>query len=177
MATLLSNSFAPQSGELRHGFQVAGLSLVPASRVLTEVIAQAEVFAVPKSSTALMGVMNLRGTIVPLFDPQLLGKPQSHITPSKRHALVFDREDQSMGLLLDSDPELMSLVPAAGQHSKPDSVLADYLTCPWMRPDQPQHLWWELNHRAAFKFLARRHNTLSQSASTPTATHQFEVIQ
>jgi twitching motility protein PilI len=175
MATLSSNSFAPQGGELRHGFRVAGLHLVPAARVLTEVIAQADVFAVPKSSTALMGVMNLRGTIVPLFDPQLLGEPQIHINPSKRHALVFDHEEQSLGLLLDSDPELMSLVPAVGQHTKPVSVLADYLIRPWSRPDQPQQLWWELNHRAAFEFLARTPTTLSQPASTPSAAHPSEV--
>lgn len=175
MATLSSSAFAPQGGELRHGFQVAGLCLVPAARVLTEVIAQAEVFAVPKSSTALMGVMNLRGTIVPLFDPKLLGKPQSHLIPSKRHALVFDREEQSMGLLLDSDPELMSLIPAVGQHSKPVSVLADYLGRPWSRPDQPQQLWWELNHRAAFEFLSRTHIAFTQPASTTTISHHPEI--
>jgi chemotaxis signal transduction protein len=175
MATLSANSFKPQGGELRHGFQVAGLRLVPAARVLTEVIAQADVFAVPKASTALVGVMNLRGTIVPLFDPFLLGKPQSHIAPSKRHALVFDREEQSLGLLLDTDPELMSLVPAVGQHTKPVSVLADYLIRPWMRSDQPQQLWWELNHRAAFEFLARTQPIFAQPALTPLFAHHSEV--
>jgi twitching motility protein PilI len=175
MANFSSNSFTPQGGELRHGFRAAGLCLVPAERVLTEVVAQADVFAVPKSSTALMGVMNLRGTIVPLFDPQLLGQALTHISPSKRHALVFDREEQSLGLLLDADPELMSLVPAGGQHTKPVSILADYLIRPWSRPDQPQQLWWELNHRDAFEFLARTHTTLSKTASTPSLAHHFEV--
>ncbi len=158
-----------------HGFRVAGLHLVPAARVLTEVVAQADVFPVPKSSTALMGVMNLRGTIVPLFDPLLLGQAASHISPSKRHALVFDREEQSLGVLLDGDPELMSMVPAVGTHTRPVSVLSDYLTRPWVRADQPQQIWWEFNHRAAFGFLARSHTVSSSSVSTASIAHHTEV--
>jgi twitching motility protein PilI len=175
MATSSSNSFSTQGSELRHGFRVAGLYLVPAARVLTEVVGQADVFPVPKSSTALMGVMNLRGNIVPLFDPQLLGQAASHISPSKQHALVFDREEQSLGLLLDTDPELMSMVPAVGTHTPPVSVLSDYLTKPWVRQDQPQQIWWELNHRAAFEFLARAHTASSPPVSTASIALHSEV--
>jgi chemotaxis signal transduction protein len=155
MATSSSYSYAPKGSELRHGFQVAGLYLVPAARVLTEVVAQADVFPVPKSSSALIGVMNLRGTIVPLFDPLLFDQAPTSITPSKRHALVFDREEQSLGMLLDTNPELMSMVPAVGQPTRPVSVLSDYLTHPWVQQNQPDQVWWEFDHRSAFAFLAQ----------------------
>jgi twitching motility protein PilI len=155
MATSSTTSFARQDSELRHGFQVAGLHLVPAARVLTEVVALADVFPVPKSSAAVVGVMNLRGNIVPLFDPQLVGQSVTNIHPTQRHVLVFDREEQSLGVLLDEDPELMSMVPAVGQHAKPASVLASYLLRPWACPDQPGQIWWEFDHRAAFVFLSQ----------------------
>lgn len=145
----------PVSGELRYGFCVAGLHLVPAARVLTEMIAEARVFPVPKSSPALAGVTNLRGTVVPLLDRREARRGAPSIRPFMQRALVFDHDDHRLGLLLDAQPELLTLVPAPDDTPKPESALSAFLTRAWVQLDQPDRIWWEFNHRAAFESLAR----------------------
>lgn len=145
----------PTVGELRYGFRVAGLQLVPAARVLTEMMAEARVFPVPNAAPALAGVTNLRGTIVPLLDRRQVRRGAPNIRPFVQRALVFDRDDHRIGLLLDAPPELLSLVPAPANTQRPASTLSPFLTRAWSLVDEPQQIWWEFNHRAAFESLAR----------------------
>lgn len=156
MMSSSSDGFISQDETQRYGFRIAGLQLVPASGVLTEVVAGANVFPVPKSAPALAGMMNLRGSIVPLFDLDALGQFVTHIRPAQQRALVFDRDEQALGLLLEKDPELMTLASVMGQPVRPSSPLANYLTRAWAMPDKPHQIWWEFDHRAAFAFLAER---------------------
>lgn len=152
----LARGASPKEGELRYGFRVAGLRLVPAARVLTEMVAEARIFPVPKAASALAGVTNLRGTIVPLLDRREVPRGTPHIRPFQHRVLVFDREEQRVGLLLDAAPELLSLVPAPqGTPRPPHALLSAYLVRPWVQAGQPDQVWWEFNHRAAFESLAR----------------------
>jgi CheW-like domain len=156
MASAPSIDLSPSNRNLRYGFKVAGLSLVPAESVLTEVIADARVFPVPKSAAALAGVVNLRGTIVPLLDPNALGKTMNDIRPSQQRALVFDREELRVGLLINDDPVLLPLVSAPEKSTRPDSPLSRFLIKPWAQENAPEMIWWEFDHHAAFEFLASR---------------------
>jgi chemotaxis signal transduction protein len=152
----LARGVTPPVGELRYGFRVAGLQLVPAARVLTEMMAEARVFPVPKSSSALAGVTNLRGTIVPLLDRRQVRRGSPNIRPFQHRVLVFDREEQRVGMLLDAQPELLTLVPAPLDTLRPEaSTLAPFLVRAWAQADQTDQIWWEFNHRAAFESLAR----------------------
>lgn len=154
----------PPMGELRYGFRVAGLQLVPAARVLTEMMAEARVFPVPKAAPALAGVTNLRGTIVPLLDRRQVRRGAPTIRPFVQRALVFDRDDNRIGLLLDSPPELLALTPAPSDTPRPASTLSAFLTRAWSQVDQPEQIWWEFNHRAAFESLARSANPALDAA-------------
>lgn len=152
----LARGIAPPTGELRYGFKVAGLQLVPAARVLTEMVAEARIFPVPKSASALAGVTNLRGTIVPLLDRRQVRRGAPNVRPFQHRVLVFDREDQRVGMLLDAQPELLTLVPAPADTPRPSgNTLTPYLVRAWAQADQPDQIWWEFNHRDAFESLAR----------------------
>ena len=161
-----SSASAAPARELRHGFRVVGLNLVPAAAVLTEVVAQAEVFAVPKAGPALLGMMNLRGSFVPLFDPQRLAHAPGDVAPTRASVLVFGRDDDRIGLRLDQTPELMQLALLRESPAKPLSVLSPFLTQAWAMPSQPGQVWWELDHLGAFEFLAR--HTPQASDTLPT---------
>jgi chemotaxis signal transduction protein len=167
---------APRGGELRYGFEAGGLRLVPAARVLTEMIAGARVFPVPKSAAALAGVLNLRGTIVPLLDPASFGKVASNIQPQQRRALVFDREEKRVGVLIEAAPELVSLLPASSDTPRLPGPLADFLTNAWQQADQPGRIWWEFNHQAAFEFLARSATSFSTTTAKSASLESTEVI-
>ena len=164
LSTLPSGDAQP-GGELRYGFRVAGLQLVPAARVLTEMIADARIFPVPKTAQALAGVTNLRGTIVPLLDRRQTRRGSPNIRPIQHRVLVFDREEHRIGWLLDAAPELLSLVPAPANTPLPVSSLSDFLVRAWTQIDQPEQVWWEFNHRAAFESLAHSTTPVSVSAA------------
>jgi chemotaxis signal transduction protein len=174
--TPLPESSQAASGELRYGFCVAGLHLVPAARVLTEMIAEARVFPVPKSSPALAGVTNLRGTVVPLLDRREVRRGAPSIRPFMQRALVFDHDDHRIGLLLDAQPELLTLMPAPPDTPKPESVLSAFLTRAWIQFDQPDRIWWEFNHRAAFESLARHASHVNATPAESADMGIEEVI-
>lgn len=163
-------------GELRYGFVVGGLHLVPAQRVLTEMIAQARIFPVPRSAPGLAGVTNLRGTIVPLLDRREKRRGAASIRPFTHRALVFDRDETRVGLLLDAPPELLNLMPAADGTPRPASPLSAFLTRPWAQVDQNGQIWWEFNHRAAFESLARGASQTDVSSAEVIGEDMQEVI-
>lgn len=149
--------------------------LVPGQRVLTEMMAQARVFPVPKSAPGLAGVTNLRGTIVPLLDRR--GKRRGiSIQPFTHRALVFDRDESRVGVLLDAQPELLSLVPAPENTPRPESPLSAFLTRPWAQLDQANQIWWEFNHRAAFECLARDAAQADVPCTATASVDMEEVI-
>jgi chemotaxis signal transduction protein len=151
----LINSDAAVLTTARYGFMVDGLRLIPQANILTEVIANAQIYAVPKSANALVGVLNLRGTIVPLFDPLQFARPASDIRPSHHRAMVFDRDEARAALLLDSDPQLLALTEASLETPRPNALLTHFLLKAWAQADDVNKIWWEFDHHAAFAALAQ----------------------
>lgn len=78
-------------------------------RQVREVFELESVTPVPGMPASLVGVANLRGTIVPLADlRQSLGAALS-MTP--RYAIVVRHEAHQIGLLIDEVPEIRAIYP------------------------------------------------------------------
>lgn len=163
-------------GAARYGFELAGLRLVPAHGVLTELVAEAQVFPVPRAPDAVAGVINLHGTLVPVLDADPAGAATADLRPGRRRALVFDREEQRIAVLLKGSPRLLTLLPGADAPPRPQGPLARFLTRAWCQADQPGQHWWEFDHRAAFESLARAAHPLSNAqAASAGASNSIEV--
>ena len=165
----------PRGGEARYGFELAGLHLVPAYGVLTELVAEARVFPVPRTAGTVAGVINLHGTIVPVLDPDPAGAAGADLRPGQRRALVFDREEQRIAVLLKGSPRLLNLLPGAPAAPRPHGPLARFLTRAWCQADQPSQQWWEFDHRAAFESLARAAHPLSSARAAQAGAPTTEV--
>lgn len=155
----------------RYGFVWEGWRLVVAAGVLTELVADAQVFPVPRAAPALLGMMNLRGSVVPVFDVQRLTQGHStDIRPQLRRVLVFGRDTDSRGaLVLTGTPELLTLrPPTVGPlpAQPPAGRLSPFLRCAWQASELPESLWWELDHHAVFHFLG--HAVADAGAVTPS---------
>jgi hypothetical protein len=146
---------AAQPPVQRHGFRVGGLCLVPAAGVLTELIVQAQAFPLPRSSATLVGLVNLRGSVVPVFDAHAPERPIAHIRPAPCTALVFGRDQERSALLCPEAPQLLDLMVPPVNPARPVSPLEPHLRRPWMRCDAPHDIWWEIDHLAAFGLLAQ----------------------
>ena len=166
MATEFAPTIATPDGVIfRFGFELLGIKLVPAEGVLTELVADTPVFPIPKSAASLVGLTSLRGSLVPLFDPALIGRTSPDIRPQQRLVLVFGRDDDRAGVLVDAAPVSVSLLPGDTEARIPASVLAPFLLRPWAQLNAPHIVWWEFNHRAAFAFFAQRQVSVADTRS------------
>lgn len=78
-------------------------------RQVREVFAPDAITPVPGMPPALVGVTNLRGTIVPVADLRLsLGVTQSTIS---RYVIVVRHGPHQMGILIDDVPEIRTIFP------------------------------------------------------------------
>ncbi len=78
-------------------------------RQVREVCELESVTPVPGMPTSLVGVANLRGTIVPLADlRQSLG---GSLSTTPRYAIVVRHEAHQIGLLIDEVPEIRAIYP------------------------------------------------------------------
>lgn len=78
-------------------------------RHVREVFEPASITPVPGMPASLVGVANLRGTIIPLVD----ARPSLGVSPSaaERYAIVVRHMSHQVGLLIDAIPEIRTISP------------------------------------------------------------------
>jgi chemotaxis signal transduction protein len=157
-------------GQARYGFVVGELHLTAAAGVMTELLAQATVFPIPKSAPAMVGVINHRGSTVPVFDPGHHTSARAGVQPALRNVLIFGEGEHRAGMVLNTTPDLLELYPAEVGQTRPDTHLSAYLDQPWVTGLSGRTIWWEFNYRAAFLALAQGAASVNQQTKQAT-TH------
>ncbi|MGB4115560.1 MAG: chemotaxis protein CheW [Polaromonas sp.] len=141
-------------GQSRYGFEVSGLYLTAPAVVVTEAVAKATIYPVPKSAHALVGVINHRGITVPIFDLLPALGARTGLRPIERDILVFGQGEDSVGMLMNHSPVLMVLHALADILPKPGSPLDAYLSNPMVAAQSAATVWWDFDYQSAFKMLA-----------------------
>lgn len=140
---------------LRYGFRVGGHALLSQPGVSGEVVVEPVLYRVPLAPDWLVGVVNQRGNIVPVFDvAALLGHGRS-AEPS-RLVLVLGKAEAAAGLQVDDLPRAV----APGEAGVPPSRLASLPETfrEFFHPafHQEGADWLELDHVGLFAALAAR---------------------
>jgi chemotaxis signal transduction protein len=143
------------STQARYGFSVDRLRLTTPAKVMAEVVALATIFPLPKSAKALVGVINHRGSTVPVFDLSEAPPARAGLRRFGHDVLVLDRSERSVGIVLNASPELLELRPASRALEAPDSHLAPYLTSSWVSSADANAVWWDFDYESAISALAR----------------------
>ncbi|MEO5656150.1 MAG: chemotaxis protein CheW, partial [Nitrospiria bacterium] len=93
------------------GFQLDTEEYCVWIRSVKEIIKPIEVTPVPRSPRLILGLISLRGAIVPIFDVRRrLGFPDRPVTPQSR-VIVFILDVGAVGILVDRVTEVMSVDP------------------------------------------------------------------
>ncbi len=95
--------------QLRYGFALGTLNLLIAADMVSEMVEPGQVYPLPHTASWLVGLFNLRGTILPLVD---LYAACEQPRPRRPRTLVFERGDQAVGLLIDDFPQAVRLQQA-----------------------------------------------------------------
>lgn len=99
----------PTSGEIvRQAFRIGELRLLAAFEVATELIELPPVYRLPQTPEAMLGLVNLHGRLVPVFDlgAALAAAPDPR---SRRLMLVLGRDDDAAALVVDDLPRRLRL--------------------------------------------------------------------
>ncbi len=134
-----------QGASTRYGFRVGDLGLLIDPDAGSEVLAKPQVAPLPASPPGFLGLINLRGTLVPLYDmPHLLGGAPSG---NARLALVLGAGEQAVGMTIETHPAaLFALRPLSELPPLPEA-LAGHVPAGYV---QDGKVWLEFDHASFF---------------------------
>lgn len=131
----------------RYGFRVGDLGLLIGIEVGSEVLSMPPIATLPGSPRGFLGLINLRGNLVPLYElGDLLGSGFRRVG-SANAVLVFGQGEQAVGVTIDGFPiALAALRPLSGLPQLPEAI-QKHVPAGFV---QDQSVWLEFDHGAFF---------------------------
>jgi twitching motility protein PilI len=128
---------------VRQAFRIGHMRLLAPFASASELVEMPNVFPLPRMPENLLGLVNLHGRIVPLFDLASLFATQ-HLPREKQMLLVMGHGDAAAGIVIDGLPRRMAfmpeaqIVPPALPAAAAAAVVASYVT--------GQDAWFEFDY-------------------------------
>jgi len=134
----------------RYGFKIDTLGLLIQLGSGSEVVQMPKIWTLPGAPPWLMGLINLRGNLVPVFElRQVLGLGQ-RVADEKALILIFDQGDKAVGIVIDDFPKpLLALSPLPNLPQLP-TALSGHVHTGYVKD---QMIWLEFDHSAFFAEL------------------------
>ncbi len=136
----------------RHAFSVGGLNLLVGEGTLCEVMDVPPIARVPHTAAWFLGLANLRGEVVPVFDlAQVLGRASARRSVGR--LLVIGRGEAAAGVLIEELPALQRFDPT--ERAEPISPLPPALeSCVTDCYARDGKEWIEFVHERLFETIA-----------------------
>lgn len=136
----------------RYGFKISTLNFLIKPGCASEVLRAPDIWDLPGSVPWLLGLVNLRSNLVPVFDLRReFGLPMDSVADTHL-VLVFDQGEKAVGLLINDFPKPlfdMTHLPALPQLP---AELQAHVRGGYMKDD---NVWLEFDHESFFEELAR----------------------
>jgi twitching motility protein PilI len=97
---------------VRQSFRIGQMRLLTPFAAASELTEMPNVYPLPRMQANLLGLVNLHGRIVPLFDLAALFETE-HLPREKRMLLVIGHGDNAAGIVIDGLPRRMVFLPEA----------------------------------------------------------------
>jgi chemotaxis signal transduction protein len=136
---------------VRYGFRVGALNLLIKPRTGSEVFKFLPPAAVPNAPPWLLGMINLRSHLVPVFDLKLVCALPQEQSPAQPTILVLDKGEHAAGLVIEGFPvPLWGMEPIPHLPQLPTALLG-HVPAGHLRAGE---VWLELDHESFFASLA-----------------------
>jgi twitching motility protein PilI len=128
---------------VRQAFRIGHMRLLAPFANASELVEMPNVYPLPRMPANLLGLVNLHGRIVPLFDLAPLFETQ-HLPREKRMLLVIGHGDAAAGIVIDGLPRRMvfqpenQIITPALSSAAAGAVVATYVN--------GQDAWFEFNY-------------------------------
>lgn len=132
----------------RYGFRIGSLGFLIKLGTGSEVMQVPTLWTLPGAPPWLLGLINLRGSLVPVYElRQVLGLAQGE-TREKPQVMVFDQGDKAVGIMIDDFPKpLAGLSPLPNLPQLP-SVLNGHVRTGYVKDEM---IWLEFDHTSFFE--------------------------
>jgi len=137
----------------RYGFRVGGISLLVGQDTVSEVLERAPVYPLPNTPPWMLGLVNLRGNLAPVFDVKRFLDLEDSALQEKRRLLVFDQGDKAVGILIDGLPQAADTSHALSRLPPLPAALRTHVTKAYV---QDGVAWLEFDHQGFFRALGGR---------------------
>ena len=137
----------------RYGFQIGDIGLLIGQDTSSEVLERAPVYPLPKAPTWLLGLVNLRGNLVPVFDVKPLLELEGGDAQDKRRLLILGGGDKAVGIMIDGLPQLAATNNVLSRLPPLPAALRPYVAKAYVRDNA---VWLEFDHYGFFGSLGER---------------------
>lgn len=138
-----------QAAKRRYGFRIGAFNFLVQANVHSEVVRSPAIAAIPLSPPPLLGLMNLRSNLVPVFDLHNLchlpGPAQALAT-----VLVLDVGEKAVGLPIDGLPVRLGTLNPVAQLPPLPEALRESVHTGYLAGDE---VWLEFDHDHVFSFV------------------------
>jgi len=143
---------AVEKEAVRYGFRIGSLGFLIKLGTGSEIMQVPVIWSLPGAPPWLLGLINLRGSLVPVYElRQVLGLARRE-TGEKTQVMVFDQGDKAVGIMIDDFPK-----PLAGLNPSPNlpqlpSVLNGHVRTGYIKDGM---IWLEFDHASFFEEIVR----------------------
>jgi len=145
---------AEELRNMRYGFCAGKQNILIDGKTICEVVQSAQIYRIPNTRAWVLGVINLRGNLVPVFD--LLKRLDTTATGVEdQRLLVMDQGESAVGIYIDGLPRALKIDPedAAQRTAVPAELpesIREHVTAAFRVDDD---IWLEVDHRELFAEL------------------------
>lgn len=136
----------------RFGFQVDQLRLLIKPGTHSEVTVQPHICSIPNVPSWFLGVINLRGNVIPVFDVHQLLQTGNR-RQALRTVLLLDQGSETVGLSIDGLPQSVGLDRELRDMPPLPDALAAHVSAAYVKDDT---IWLDFDHQSFFLQLGRR---------------------
>lgn len=146
------SSVAPiERQRARYGFRIGGLGLLIGQDTTSQVLEHTQVYPLPNTPAWLLGLINLRGNLTPIFDiKDFLQLEDQQGTSEKRRLLILDQAEKAVGILIDGLPHTAMTQHVLTRLPPLPAALEPYVAKAYA---QDAMIWLEFDHQGFFQTL------------------------
>lgn len=127
------------------------MSFLVGENISSEVLERMPIYPLPKAPTELLGLVNLRGNLIPVFDIKPLLELDRSTLHDKNCLLILGAGDKAVGILIDGLPQLANTSHSLSRLPPLPATLRSHVTKAYI---QNHDVWLEFDHYGFFGALS-----------------------
>jgi chemotaxis signal transduction protein len=136
----------------RYGFRVGSLGLLIPPRVNSEALKYVKPARLPRTAAGLLGIINLRGTLVPVFELLEMFGLTDRDRNAQRSILVLGKGADAVGVLIDGFPVALQKLSLLRTLPQLPAALERHVSAGYATGDS---VWLDFDHGSFFASWAR----------------------